>query len=361
MAKTLNHYSQQIKALAPDAVALDRAKQLGDLLLQAKAAVKAAGKLWTDWLQSDCELTTRTAQRFMTIATRWDDPAFTEARSANPQLAIREADKVLAANSARKKAPTTTKPAPVTITAGDAKTCVWGPAEFLAAGDGEEVDAADLFSWWIEQGALPGGAEPYVPIHPHFESTSNRFEDRYLPERIKREMQKLRFAQLNYLISEWLGRFTEEELDQEVNGVKLRDTRLGQDAAWKPWTFTEEFGKRKGEEFTHYCEIKDIARMVDGIDADAVDNFFVAHPDWTTHWTDQSRQLEAELAFLEILPEHSKAKAMRAAHKAKRPYKAGSYGVHRHRKDASGVLIRDVAGNPKLFMEDEVTYEAWEV
>ena len=102
MAKTLNHYSQQIKALAPDAVALDRAKQLGDLLLQAKAAVKAAGKLWTDWLQSDCELTTRTAQRFMTIATRWDDPAFTEARSANPQLAIREADKVLAANSTRK-------------------------------------------------------------------------------------------------------------------------------------------------------------------------------------------------------------------------------------------------------------------
>jgi len=24
------------------------------------------------------------------------------------------------------------------------------------------------------------------------------------------------------------------------------------------------------------------------------------------------------------------------------------------------VLIRDVAGNPKLFLEDEVTYEAWE-
>lgn len=103
MAKTLNHYSQQINALAPDAVALDRAKQLGDLLITAKAAVKAAGKRWTDWLQSDCSLTVRTAQRFMTIAQRWDEPAFTEARTANPALAIREADKVLAANSTRKR------------------------------------------------------------------------------------------------------------------------------------------------------------------------------------------------------------------------------------------------------------------
>lgn len=103
MAKTLNHYSQQIKALAPDALALDRAKQLGDLLLQAKAAVKAAGKLWTDWLQTDCDLTVRTAQRFMTIAKRWNEDAFTKARNANPSLAIREADKVLASTSARKR------------------------------------------------------------------------------------------------------------------------------------------------------------------------------------------------------------------------------------------------------------------
>ena len=102
MAKTLNHYSQQIKALAPDAVALDRAKQLGDLLISAKAAVKAANKLWTDWLQTDCDLSPRTAGRMMTIAKRWDDPAFVNARNSNPKLAIREADKVLAANSTRK-------------------------------------------------------------------------------------------------------------------------------------------------------------------------------------------------------------------------------------------------------------------
>lgn len=103
MAKTLNHYSQQIRSLAPDAVALDRAKALGDILIDAKAAVKAAGKLWTEWLQSDCDLTSRTAGRFMTIAKRWNDQAFTDARTANPALAIREADKVLAANSTRKR------------------------------------------------------------------------------------------------------------------------------------------------------------------------------------------------------------------------------------------------------------------
>ena len=104
MAKTLNHYSQQIRSLAPDAVALDRAKALGDILIDAKAAVKAAGKLWTEWLQSDCDLTSRTAGRFMTIAKRWNDQAFTDARTANPALAIREADKVLAASSTRKRA-----------------------------------------------------------------------------------------------------------------------------------------------------------------------------------------------------------------------------------------------------------------
>lgn len=103
MAKTLTHYSQQIKALAPDALALDRAKQLGDVLLQAKAAVKAAGRLWTDWLQFDCDLSPRTAARFMTIAKRWNEQAFTDARAANPSLAIREADKVLAATSSRKR------------------------------------------------------------------------------------------------------------------------------------------------------------------------------------------------------------------------------------------------------------------
>ncbi len=103
MAKTLNHYSQQIKALAPGALALDRARELGTLLLEAKAAVQAASRKWTDWLEADCSLTARTAQRFMTIARRWDEPAFTEARKARPGLPLREADKVLAASSARKR------------------------------------------------------------------------------------------------------------------------------------------------------------------------------------------------------------------------------------------------------------------
>jgi hypothetical protein len=103
MAKTLNHYSQQIKALAPDALVLDRARELGTLLLEAKAAVQAADRKWTDWLEADCSLTARTAQRFMTIARRWDEPAFAEARTARPDLPLREADKVLAENSTRKR------------------------------------------------------------------------------------------------------------------------------------------------------------------------------------------------------------------------------------------------------------------
>lgn len=135
MAKTLNHYSQQIKSLAPDALALDRAKQLGDLLLQAKAAVKAAGKLWTDWLQSDCDLTVRTAQRFMTIAKRWNEQAFTDARAANPSLAIREADKVLASTSTRKRKEEA--PDPYSLAMGKLAVAQW---EIQLASEIKQVD-----------------------------------------------------------------------------------------------------------------------------------------------------------------------------------------------------------------------------
>jgi len=103
MGKTLNHYSQQIKALAPDSLVLDRARDLGLLLLEAKAAVLAAGRRWSDWLETDCALSTRTAQRFMAIASRWDEPAFADARRQRPDLPLREADRVLAASSTRKR------------------------------------------------------------------------------------------------------------------------------------------------------------------------------------------------------------------------------------------------------------------
>lgn len=339
MAKTLYQFSQQIKALAPDAVALDRAKQLGDLLITAKAAVKAAGKSWTSWLESDCSLTTRTAQRFMTIANRWDEPAFAEARTANPALAIREADKVLANSSTRKKAQRNAKPVqPTPIAAPDAEITVWGPSSFLETeADGEGVDFNNLFNWWMEEGVMPGNPEPYVPIHAYFESTPNRFEERYLPERIKREMQKLRFATLNYLIDQWLNRLTDEELDGDVtgSGTKLRDTPYGKDAAWKTWTFTREFGDRKGEDVTFHCDIKDIADMVDGIDAGAVDSYIHGHPDWTGRaWTLRG-QLSDEQCFLQVLPTHPKAKDMKAAHKAGRPWRAGEYTDYQGREEVT--------------------------
>lgn len=124
MAKTLNHYSQQIKALAPDVLALSQARQLGTLLIEAKAAVKAAGRLWGDWLQDDCLLSARTAQRFMTIAKRWDEPAFVEARQQRPDLPLREADKVLAANSTRKRAEPE-QPDPCSVAMSKLATAAW--------------------------------------------------------------------------------------------------------------------------------------------------------------------------------------------------------------------------------------------
>lgn len=114
MAKTLNHYSQQIKSLAPDVLALQQARQLGDLLIDAKAAVKSAGRKWGEWLEQDCALSSRTAQRFMNIAKRWNDAAFAAARQERPDLPLREADKVLAASSARKR-PEPEQPDPYSI------------------------------------------------------------------------------------------------------------------------------------------------------------------------------------------------------------------------------------------------------
>jgi hypothetical protein len=151
MAKTLNHYSQQIKALAPDAVALDRAKMLGDLLIEAKAAVKAAGKLWGDWLQDDCELSARNAGRFMTIAKRWNEQAFSDARAANPALAIREADKVLAANSTRKRreASESDRPGPSHLAFSHVTGAQWAmtqaaETDYGKVHAGKEIEAAQL-------------------------------------------------------------------------------------------------------------------------------------------------------------------------------------------------------------------------
>lgn len=103
MAKTLHHYRQQIRSLASGEQALDRARSLGHVLIDAKAAVRAAGQPWSEWLEAECDLSDRTARRFMTIARRWEEPTFVEARRANPELPLREADKVLAASSGRKR------------------------------------------------------------------------------------------------------------------------------------------------------------------------------------------------------------------------------------------------------------------
>lgn len=136
MAKTLNHYSQQIKALAPDVLALQQARQLGGLLIEAKAAVKAAGRKWGEWLEQDCALSSRTAQRFMTIAKRWDEAAFAAARQERPDLPLREADKVLAASSTRKR-PEPEQPDPYSDAMGRLATAQW---ELTLAAEDHQVD-----------------------------------------------------------------------------------------------------------------------------------------------------------------------------------------------------------------------------
>ncbi|WP_094586602.1 DUF3102 domain-containing protein [Synechococcus sp. BO 8801] len=136
MAKTLNQYSQQIRALAPDALALERARDLGSLLIEAKAAVQAAGRKWGEWLEQDCSLSPRTAQRFMTVAKRWDDPAFAAAREARPDLPLREADKVLAASSSRKR-PEPEQADPYSVAMGKLSTALW---ELELASEIRQVD-----------------------------------------------------------------------------------------------------------------------------------------------------------------------------------------------------------------------------
>jgi hypothetical protein len=136
MAKTLHHFSQQIRSLAVDAGALDRAREIGLLLIEAKAAVKAAGKAWGTWLKGDCELSDRTAQRYMAIASRWDELA--KALKERPNLSVREADKVLAAAAPRKEQP---EPTPLRVVAEHGRTAGFALSQ---AGDINGLDAALL-------------------------------------------------------------------------------------------------------------------------------------------------------------------------------------------------------------------------
>lgn len=135
MAKTLNHYRQQIRALAGNAQALTRARSLGQVLIDAKAAVLAANGSWGDWLEQECNISARTARRFMTIARRWEEPVFVAAREANPDLPLREADKVLASTSARKRKEE--EPDPYNLAMGKLAVAQW---EIQLASEIKQVD-----------------------------------------------------------------------------------------------------------------------------------------------------------------------------------------------------------------------------
>jgi hypothetical protein len=72
--KTLADIGRQITEHAKQATdaamsALDHARQAGELLIAAKELVGYGG--WLAWLQDNCDLSSRQAQRFMAVSRNW--------------------------------------------------------------------------------------------------------------------------------------------------------------------------------------------------------------------------------------------------------------------------------------------------
>lgn len=53
------------------AKAIEHARQAGELLIKAKSEIPHGG--WLPWLEANCDVGEREAQRYMRLATRWDE------------------------------------------------------------------------------------------------------------------------------------------------------------------------------------------------------------------------------------------------------------------------------------------------
>lgn len=73
---------------------LPLARKAGDLLSEAKAICKRNGILWEPWVRENCEMSERTAQGYLRIATNWEK--ISEAQSSAPVTSIDAALKLLA-------------------------------------------------------------------------------------------------------------------------------------------------------------------------------------------------------------------------------------------------------------------------
>lgn len=62
-----DHHSQ---AVSQAKSALDHARQAGELLTQAKSLVPYGE--WLQWLDANCEVSPRQAQRYMRVSSNWD-------------------------------------------------------------------------------------------------------------------------------------------------------------------------------------------------------------------------------------------------------------------------------------------------
>lgn len=69
LAQEINGHHQQCEQALQ--TGLQHARQAGLLLVQAKAQIPHGG--WLPWVQANCDMTERSAQRYMMIANRWDE------------------------------------------------------------------------------------------------------------------------------------------------------------------------------------------------------------------------------------------------------------------------------------------------
>src|SRR5688572_16223862 len=73
--------------------ALERVKQTGELLIEAKAQFTKHGE-WTDWVETNCPFTERMAQNYSRIARHWPElmaRAEIENRNGVSDLSLRQA------------------------------------------------------------------------------------------------------------------------------------------------------------------------------------------------------------------------------------------------------------------------------
>jgi hypothetical protein len=97
LATQINREHEQIEEAS--LTTLEHARKAGELLLEAKRRLKHAK--WLPWLKDNCKVTPRTEQRYMRVATRWDDVV--RKSDTVTHLTLRDVLQLLADNNGKSK------------------------------------------------------------------------------------------------------------------------------------------------------------------------------------------------------------------------------------------------------------------